>query len=209
MNEAARCWNTARPLTHPLATTREGLALEATQRPTCDVEGCQNTVHRAGLVCGTHRTRMKKYGSYDGGRPFAGETVRFERYVKRTDTCWLWTGAHNNAGYGQFYVRARRGSVLAHRWSYEHHNGPIDDGLFVMHSCDNPPCVNPDHLGLGTNQDNIDDKTAKGRGLTPTCKQGHEWTDSNTITFTKPSGAQGRRCRQCTRDRERRQVLHG
>lgn len=175
--------------------------MKATQRHACTVPDCQNMIDR-GRVCGTHRTRMSKYGSYDGGLPQAAEDVRFERYAERTDGCWLWTGALNNMGYGQFYVRARRGNVLAHRWSYEHHNGPIGDGLFVMHSCDTPRCVNPAHLRVGTHQDNVDDMTAKGRGFRATCKRGHEWTAENIRPNILRSGAVGRRCGKCAREYE-------
>lgn len=75
--------------------------------------------------------------------------------------CWLWIGAVNEWGYGT--IRIARKTVLAHRASWMETNGPIPDGLIVCHSCDIPACINPDHLWLGTNQDNSDDCLSKGR----------------------------------------------
>lgn len=80
--------------------------------------------------------------------------------IKKTDTCWIWQGRVDRNGYGKFHV----GSIfLAHRYSYQLHNGPLAPGMFVCHKCDNPPCCNPDHLFLGTAADNIKDAAAKGR----------------------------------------------
>lgn len=76
--------------------------------------------------------------------------------------CWLWTKGRSGRRYGQ--LRLPDGSALAaHRLSYEMHKGPIPEGMFVCHTCDVQHCVNPDHLWLGTNSDNINDCVAKGR----------------------------------------------
>lgn len=76
--------------------------------------------------------------------------------------CWLWTGATHHSGHGIFSVNHR--TLGAHRWAWIHYRGPIPDGLYVCHKCDVPPCVNPDHLFLGTQLDNLQDMAAKGRG---------------------------------------------
>lgn len=82
--------------------------------------------------------------------------------------CWPWTGAKSAKGYG-FIQEAGRGSrnLLAHRFAYEMRNGPIPAGLVVMHSCDNPSCVNPDHLSAGSQSQNIIDAFTKGRKFSP------------------------------------------
>lgn len=81
--------------------------------------------------------------------------------VKKTKKCWLWTANKNKAGYGKIKIKQK--TRLAHRVSWEIHFGPIQDGLFVCHHCDNPTCIKPDHLFLGTSLDNMRDKIKKGR----------------------------------------------
>ncbi len=86
---------------------------------------------------------------------------RFWARVNKTDTCWLWMGSAVEDGYGVLGYRGKQ--VRTHRLSWELANGPIPAGLSVLHRCDTPACVNPDHLFVGTTQDNITDKVAKGR----------------------------------------------
>lgn len=88
---------------------------------------------------------------------------RFWSKVKRNPStlCWEWMASRHPRGYGQFGVQGR--SVKAHRYAYETQVGPIPSGMVVMHTCDNPPCVNPSHLRLGTQGDNARDMLAKGR----------------------------------------------
>lgn len=89
--------------------------------------------------------------------------------INQTSGCWEWTGSKRN-GYGRMIVGSRtdgtRRSMSAHRVAYELKYGKIQKGMEVCHKCDNPCCVNPDHLFVGTRQDNIDDRERKGRNVT-------------------------------------------
>lgn len=76
--------------------------------------------------------------------------------------CWEWRGRRDRGGYGRFDID-RTTSIGAHRFAYMVSNGPIPEGLFVCHACDNPGCVNPAHLWVGTSGDNTRDAKVKGR----------------------------------------------
>ena len=136
-----------------------------------------------------------------------GILERFEaKYVPEPNTgCWLWIGASDDRpgkGYGFIRFRGRK-NWSAHRVSYTLFRGEIPEGMHVCHSCDTPACVNPDHLWLGTNQDNQLDKSIKGRaaGQNKThCPRGHEYTEENT--YWRPNTG-WRVCRTCNRDRRR------
>jgi hypothetical protein len=88
---------------------------------------------------------------------------RFWKFVDKrsTDECWEWTGRKSYKGYGRMKIACKH--IQAHRFSYELFIGKIPKGICVCHTCDNPPCVNPNHLFLGTNLDNVHDRDRKGR----------------------------------------------
>lgn len=88
---------------------------------------------------------------------------RFWEKVDKSGDCWIWTAYKSPAGYGSFGVRAGESPQLAHRVSYRMTHGDIPEGMQVLHSCDNPPCVRPEHLSLGTGLDNVRDMFSKGR----------------------------------------------
>jgi hypothetical protein len=132
------------------------------------------------------------------------------KLVKRTSECLEWTGA-TNRGYGQLAGDDKK-VVKAHRLAWSLANGPIPDGLHVLHHCDNPPCCETDptesypegHLFLGTPADNSADKVAKGRarGPAPTrCPDKHPYDEANT--YVNPTTG-SRSCRICRQSRQRK-----
>lgn len=88
--------------------------------------------------------------------------------VREGDDCWHWTANKNWRGYGRFWIG--RGNFQSHRFSWIIHYGDIPNGFHVLHTCDQRGCCNPRHLFLGTNDDNIRDREAKGRGKVPNHK---------------------------------------
>lgn len=117
--------------------------------------------------------------------------------------CWIWTGRQTHNGYGQYGKRA----IRAHRYALEFLGNKIPPGKIVIHKCDTPLCVNPDHLLIGTLKQNSEDMALKGRArgqnLTH-CSRGHEFTPENT-RWVKARVA-SRQCRQCGREAKRREL---
>lgn len=145
------------------------------------------------------------------------EAERFHERVDRSagpDCCWPWTGPPGPGGYGVYKFQGK--NQKAHRVAWQLANGPVPDGLKVLHECDNPACCNATggHLFLGTQDDNMKDMAAKGRGKgrdqgahqakKTHCPKGHPYDEENTIVTVTKSGGVGRTCRECGREAQRR-----
>jgi hypothetical protein len=136
------------------------------KRRICSLSNCSRDYDANGY-CYPHNIRYLKYGD-----PFLGAKIKyhaktlidaFESRYKRLDkgSCWIWNGWKNKGGYGYFSFDGKR--YAAHRHAWEIENESIKDNLMVCHHCDVPACVNPYHLFLGTNSDNVKDCYKKGR----------------------------------------------
>ncbi len=107
--------------------------------------------------------------------PYRPLEQRFwEKVSKSDDGCWLWTGSHSDFGHGTINAGRSVKMLRAHRVSWELHHGAVPDGLCVLHRCDVPGCVRPEHLFLGTKRDNTADMWAKGRHVAPPLKRGED-----------------------------------
>lgn len=116
------------------------------------------------------KDRLPDYSARKRGLPTMPleERLKANMVINVITGCWEWQGSKRN-GYGRITIGSRKDGTrriaMAHRVSYELFNGEIPDGMEICHKCDNPCCINPDHLFAGTRQDNIDDRERKGRNI--------------------------------------------
>jgi hypothetical protein len=169
----------------------------------CSVDGCETNARVYGF-CIKHHRRWEATGDPLGMKN-GRDLPLIDRFMQRVnkdgpDGCWLWTAGKKRA-YGAFAVEHDR-TVLAHRWSYEHHVGPIPDGLTIDHLCRRPLCVNPAHLEPVTPRMNVlRGDTVPARNARKThCKRGHPFDEVNTYINSRGH----RVCRECTRAANRR-----
>jgi hypothetical protein len=135
--------------------------LGGVMRRPCTVKGCGKQLLAKGF-CQMHYSRNLRHGSPHNLTQRATPGDRFWTKVQKSDGCWQWTAYRDPMGYGRFRLNGE--ARLAHRVSWEMHNGSISpEDLCVLHKCDNPSCVNPDHLFLGDRIANVADMVAKGR----------------------------------------------
>jgi hypothetical protein len=128
---------------------------------------------------------------------------RFFAKVEKTDTCWLWTGAKNQDGYGRFRLDGRK--VQAHRFAYELLVDPIPEGLELDHTCRVRHCVRPDHLEPVTHRENIVRGVGVGKwnARKTHCKHGHPFDAENTYINVRLNRRSCRACRNAHMTRKR------
>ena len=141
----------------------------------CSIHGCLKlAAWRSATLCRMHKSRLSRLGTTKLPAKKLHLSTLEHRFWKKVikngplpascperGNCWTWTGATLPWGYGKIGEQGKTPS--AHRTSWEIHFGPVPDGMFVLHYCDNPPCTNPAHLFLGSNGDNRHDSVAKHR----------------------------------------------
>ena len=128
----------------------------------CSIDECESPISARGL-CSMHYQRQKRHGSPHVRLTAATPEDAFRMNVAEDGDCLVWTGVRYAEGYGR--IKYKRKPIRANRYAWERVNGPIPDGLVVRHKCDNPPCVNVDHLELGTRRDNVNDMIERGRAF--------------------------------------------
>jgi hypothetical protein len=174
---------------------------------TCSVNGCEKEAKASRGWCWAHYQRWRKHGDLMVDVPAMSPTYstveRMDAYSDRSGgwtACWPWTGHRTVDGYGRAKHEGRDHNAQRVAWMLT--VGSIPDGMVVCHRCDNPPCVNPDHLFLGSQADNIADMDAKGRrrrAPRPShCPQGHPYDEANTGEWRGMV-----RCRACDAERQR------
>lgn len=151
----------------------------------CCIDGCNKQTYSDGKrvnskshlttkYCRKHYTWLETRGSLKPTKFSQGSLIerfklRLDEIEKPNDDCWIWIFAHNGKGYGFIgeTIDGKEFCRLAHRVSYQYHYGDLTDDLMVLHSCDNPKCINPAHLRKGTCSENIQEAFDKGRKTQP------------------------------------------
>ena len=181
----------------------------ATRNSTCSIDSCDREVDAKGM-CSKHYQNLKNYGYATARRDWPIEdTLDDVGWSITVGDCWEWRGSRNDYGYGVMTL-ARKGlfNARVHRLMFERYFGSIPDGMVIRHKCDNPPCSNPDHLELGTQNDNVQDMKDRGRhwrhGATE-CQNGHDLTIPGSYRVARRKNRSDEKvCLTCQRERHLR-----
>ena len=147
----------------------------------CQIDECRRNAVGWGM-CNKHYARWSRHGDpmfterrYENGA-LIGDRLT---YNVTTIGCWEYSGSIGRSGYGR--VSAEGVYTQAHRVAYEEWVGPIPEGLFICHHCDNPPCINPAHLYAGTQQDNVDDMVRRSRNIKGTTVNSNKLSEQQVL----------------------------
>ena len=171
----------------------------------CSIDECENDKKSKGM-CKPHYDAWYRTGnplSYRGDRSSLSlwEKIQEIGYTVDSDGCHIYNGYKNSNGYGQFRDKDSNKLTRTHREAYKQLVGDLDSTKVILHLCDNPPCMNVDHLYQGTQAENIKDMWSKGRAAKSdlkVCKNDHEYPDD------RPRGINKNRCRECAKERNRK-----
>ena len=177
----------------------------------CKTRGCDRKSEAKGL-CNRHYENLRIYGNVIPRRDRnLGEIIKEIGWTITKNGCWEWNGKKNWNGYGMIDIK-RLGIVRqrAHRIVFEYLTGQKIGDKVLCHTCDNPPCVNPKHLFMGTMADNVNDMCKKGRHWCYSrikCKNGHDLTLEGATKIVKHGKTQEKLCIKCIRLRQQRYEL--
>lgn len=174
------------------------------------VQRCRTCLNKRRQACRAKRSAELQESrlAYKKARTYE----RFENFYEIDEAgCWIWGGVLDKDGYGDWFSMVyilgkdhNKGRAKAHVAAWILFVGEVPEGLCVCHKCDVRSCVNPEHLWVGTSQENTKDRSKKGRSREQQathCRRGHPFDEVNTYIVP---GKGGRRCRQCVSDRQRR-----
>lgn len=174
----------------------------------CSVLGCSERARVKGL-CGRHYENRRHHGHVIPicEWPLIGRLAHIG-WDETNRGCWEWRGRRNDLGYA--VMKSRGKQVRVHRVMWEMHNGPIPDGLVVRHKCDNPPCVNPNHLEIGSHLDNMEDMKTRGRSRSyatgrydGVCANGlHDVSSPGSLKYVTTKSKSYFTCVECDRARK-------
>lgn len=154
-----------------------------------------------------------KHHDLDSPLDARGKAAALGRLLSKCEVaesgCWVWMGSRNTLGYANTVLKNQR--WMAHRLAWVLAKGRIPTGKFICHKCDNPSCINPEHLFVGDHTENQRDMVAKGRHTkqVAVCLRGHPFDTENTKLYTDCHGSTHRRCIECERGRWARERAAG